>query len=68
MRAYLEISCVSANDNIKHIKWKIRCVFYNKLNEINVKYKRIHVYKYIERMFAINLPYRDRKPKYKSKF
>jgi len=40
----------------------------NKYNETNVKYTRIHVYEYTERMFATNLPYRDRKPKYTSKF
>ena len=33
-----------------------------------MKYIRIHIYEYIERMFASNLPYRDRKPKYISTF
>jgi len=33
-----------------------------------VKYIRIHVYEYTERMFASNLSHRDRKPKYFSKF
>jgi len=32
-----------------------------------MNYVRIQVYEYIERMFASNLPYRDRKPKYISK-
>ena len=35
---------------------------------MNVKYIRIHVYEYTEQMFASNLPYRDRKLKYISKF
>jgi len=35
---------------------------------MNVKYIIIHVYEYKDRMFASNLPYRDRKPKYISKF
>jgi len=34
---------------------------------MKVNYIRIHVYEYTERMFASNLPYRDRKPKYMSK-
>jgi len=33
-----------------------------------MKYLRILVYEYTERMFASNLSHRDRKPKYKSKF
>jgi len=39
-------------------------------NEINVKYIRIHVYEpeYIERMFASDFPYPNRKPKYISEF
>jgi len=28
VRVYLAISCVSANDNVKHIKSNIRYVFY----------------------------------------
>ena len=39
----------------------------NILNEINVKYIRIHVYEYTEGMFASNLSCRGRKPKYISK-
>jgi len=39
-------------------------VFYKKINKINLKYIRIHVYDYTEQMFASNLPHRDRKPKY----
>jgi len=35
---------------------------------MNVKYIRIYAYEYTKRIFAINLPYRDRKPKYISKF
>ena len=38
------------------------------MNEINVKYIRIHVYEYREYMFASNLSHRDRKPKNISKF
>jgi len=34
VRAYLAISCVSANDKVKHIKSKIRYVFYKKINKI----------------------------------
>ena len=33
-----------------------------------MKYSRIHVYEYTGRMFASNLPYRDRELKYISKF
>ena len=33
-----------------------------------MKYTRIHVYEYTERMFAINFSHRGRKPKYISKF
>jgi hypothetical protein len=60
---------VSANDNVKHIKLNIRYVFDNKnrQHEINVKYMRIHVNEYTEGMFVWNLPYRGRKPKYRSK-
>ena len=66
--AYLAISCVSANDNVKHTKSIIR--YDNKINqnETNVKYIRIHVYEYTEQMFASNHSHRDRKPKYISKF
>ena len=49
--------------NIRYMLWQE-----NKENEINVKYIRIHVYEYTERILASNLPYRDRKPKYMSKF
>ena len=61
---------MSANDNVNHIKSNIRYVSYKKIesNEIIVKYTRIHVYEYTERMFACNVSYRDRKPKYISKF
>jgi len=66
VRAYLAIPRVSADDNIKHTKSNIR--YDNKINknETNVKYIRIHVYEYTERMFASNLSHRDRKPKYLS--
>ena len=37
------------------------CLTRNELNEINAKYVRIHDHEYTERMFASNLPYRDRK-------
>jgi len=69
-RAYLAIPRVSANDNVKHITLNIRYVFdkKHKLNEINVKYARIHLYEYRERMLASNPSHRDRKPKYISKF
>jgi len=30
VRAYLKIPCMSANDNVKHIKSNIRYVFYKK--------------------------------------
>ena len=40
----------------------------NDFNYINVKYIRIHVYQYTERLFSSNLPYRYRKPKDISKF
>jgi len=44
-------------------------VFDKKINnEINVTYIRIHVYEYVERIFAINLSFRDRKLKYMNKF
>jgi len=33
-----------------------------------VKFIRIHVYEYIEQILASNLPYRDRNPKYMSRF
>ena len=68
VRSYLAIPCVSANDNVKHTTSNIR--YENKVNknEINVKYIRIHVNEYTERMFASNLSHRDRKPKYMSKF
>jgi len=67
VRAYLAIPCVSADDNVKHTKSNIR--YDNKIlkNETNVKYIRIHVYEYTERMFAGNLSHRDRNPKYSSK-
>jgi len=39
-----------------------------RINEINVKYMRIHVYECTEWMFASNLSHRDRKPKYLNKF
>jgi len=70
VRAYMAIPCVSANDNAKHIKSNIRYVFSKKINKIkiNVKCTRIHVYEYTERIFASNLPHRDSKPKYISKF
>jgi len=68
VRAYLAIPYVSANDNVKHIKSNIRYVFYKKISKINVKYGRIQVYEYTERMFAVNLSHRDRKLKYTSKF
>ena len=32
--AYLAISCVSANDNVKHIKSNIRYAFYKKINKM----------------------------------
>jgi len=67
VRAYLAIPCVSANDNVKHRKSNM-ILQENQQNEINVKYIRIHVYEYKKRMFASNFPYRDRKPKYISKF
>ena len=35
---------------------------------MNVKYIRIQVYEYTERLFASNLLHRGRKPKYISKF
>jgi len=38
------------------------------INEMKVKYIRIHVYEYTERMSATNLPHRDRKLKHISKF
>jgi len=31
VRAYLAIPCVSANDNVKHIRSNIRYVFYKKI-------------------------------------
>ena len=34
VRAYLAIPCVSANDNVKHIKSNIRYVFYKKINKM----------------------------------
>ena len=34
----------------------------------SLKYIKIHVYEYTERMFASKLSHRDRKPKYFSKF
>jgi len=34
VRAYLAIPCVSANDNVKHIKSNIRYVFYEKTNQM----------------------------------
>ena len=37
-------------------------------DEINVEYTRIQVSEYTEQMFASHLPYRDKKPKYISKF
>ena len=68
VRAYLAMPCVWANDNVKHTKSIIR--YDNKINktETNVKYIRIYVYEYTERMLASNLSHRDRKPKYISKF
>ena len=33
-----------------------------------MKYTRIYIHEYTERIFASNLPYRDRKPKHVSKF
>ena len=55
-----EDPCVPANEIVKHEKiW---------ISIIKVKFIRIHVYQYIERMFASNPPYRDKKPKYASKF
>ena len=61
--------CVSANDNVKYIQIKYYvCVLQGKkLNEINLKFIRIHVYGYTELMFASNLFFRDTKPKYTSK-
>jgi len=64
VRAYLATPCVSAKNNVQHIKSNIRCVSQeNKSNQINVKYIRIHAYEYKGQMFATNLPHRDRKPK-----
>ena len=34
VRAYLAIPCVSANDNIKHVKLNIKYVFYNRINKL----------------------------------
>jgi len=34
VRAYLAISCASANDNVNHIKSNIRYVFYKKINKM----------------------------------
>jgi len=34
VRAYLAISCVTANDNVKNIKSNIRYVFYKKINQM----------------------------------
>ena len=44
------------------------CLTRKSIQEINAKYVRIHVYEYAEQIFASMLPYRDRKPKYISKF
>ena len=67
VRAYLATPCVSASDNVKHTKSNIR--YDNEMiNEINVKYIKIHVYEYTEWMFASNLSHRDRKPEYISNF
>jgi len=33
-RAYLVTPCVLANDNVKHIKLNIRCVFDKKINRM----------------------------------
>jgi len=52
---------VSANDYVKHITSKMRYALYKKMKITHV---RIHIYKYTEHMFAINLPHRNRKPKY----
>jgi len=68
VRAYLAIPCVSANDNVKHIKSNIR--YDNKINTRNKFeiHKNSCIYMYTEWMFASNLAHRDRKPKYISKF
>jgi len=34
VRAYLAISCVSANDDVKHIKSNIRYVLYKKIDKM----------------------------------
>jgi len=34
VRAYLAFSCVSANDNVKHIKSNIRYVVYTKIDKM----------------------------------
>jgi len=66
VRAYLANSCVTANDNVKHIESNIRYVFYKKIKqiEISVHYIRFHEYEFTERMFTSNLSHRDRMPKY----
>jgi len=47
----------------------MRYIFDKKINKTKQMYNiRTHVYEYTERIFASNLPYRDRKPKYISKF
>jgi len=58
------------DDCFYHDSWRIYlCVWQeNKINEINVKYSRIHVHEYTERTFASNPSYQDRKPKYTIKF
>jgi len=38
--------------------------YFLRSNKSNINHVRIHVYEYTERMFASNLRYRDRKPKY----
>jgi len=68
VRAYLAISCVSANENVKHIESNIRYMFDKENKQNEIKYIRIDEHEYTERMFASNLSCRDRKPKYISKF
>jgi len=34
VRAYLSIPCVSANDNVQHIKSNIKHVFYKKIDKM----------------------------------
>ena len=58
--AYLAIPCVSANDNVKHIKSNIRYDNEMNKNETNVKYIRIHVYEYTEQLFAATFSSRQK--------